>query len=103
MSDRLLEQFAEQLAKLFVGGELYITDWTSAPGAKIKARGDYMVTGSRMLAHWENFLQFTIGPAAKRPMHVELQELSPAQAAAFATNIFVDVSTQQPAMEYFRD
>ncbi|KAF5326239.1 hypothetical protein D9611_000067 [Ephemerocybe angulata] len=72
-SDKLLEQFGDQLAKLFVDGELFITNWSSAPGAKIK---------------------LTVGPAAKTPMHMSLEELTPSQAAEFATGILVDIALQ---------
>ncbi|KAJ2931237.1 hypothetical protein H1R20_g5834, partial [Candolleomyces eurysporus] len=72
-SDKLIEEFADQLAKLFVEGELYINNWSTAPGTQIK---------------------LTLGPSAKRPMHVSLEELSPSQAAEFATGIFLDIALQ---------
>ncbi|RXW21319.1 hypothetical protein EST38_g4531 [Candolleomyces aberdarensis] len=72
-SDKLIEEFADQLAKLFVEGELYISNWSTAPGTQIK---------------------LTLGPGAKRPMHISLEELSPSQAAEFATGIFLDIALQ---------
>ena len=39
-SDRLIEEFADQLAKLFIEGELYISNWSTAPGTQIKVNAE---------------------------------------------------------------
>ncbi|KAJ3507340.1 hypothetical protein NLJ89_g6358 [Agrocybe chaxingu] len=72
-SDKLLESFAEKLAEVFIQGELCISDWSAEKGAKIK---------------------FTLGPASKKPMHVDLVEMSPEEGAAFATGVFIDIALQ---------
>lgn len=45
-----------------------------------------------MLSGHNFFYQFTVGPAAKKPMQLALEELSPSEAAEFATGILIDVS-----------
>lgn len=37
------------------------------------------------------FVQFTLGPTANRPTHVDLVEMSSEDAAAHATTVFVEV------------
>lgn len=36
-------------------------------------------------------LKFTLGPNAQKPVQIPLREMGPAEAAAYATSIFVDV------------
>jgi hypothetical protein len=36
-------------------------------------------------------LQFTLGPASKKPMHIPLLEMTPEEAAEHATKAFLDV------------
>ncbi|TFK19324.1 hypothetical protein FA15DRAFT_683004 [Coprinopsis marcescibilis] len=71
--DSLLEKYADSIAELFIEGELYIGNVNPTPEKK---------------------LRFTIGPGAQRPTHVELTELAPAEAADFATTIFLDIALQ---------
>ncbi|PPQ93664.1 hypothetical protein CVT25_012723 [Psilocybe cyanescens] len=72
-SDKLLETFAEKLAEVFIQGEMCISDWSADKGADIK---------------------FTLGPTSKKPMHVSLVEMSPEDAAAHATSVFIDIALQ---------
>ncbi|RDB24778.1 hypothetical protein Hypma_007992 [Hypsizygus marmoreus] len=72
-SDKLLETFAEKLAEAFRQGELHIGDWSTEEGANIK---------------------LTIAPSSKRPMEMALVELSSAEAASHATDIFLDIALQ---------
>ncbi|KAF8973196.1 hypothetical protein BDZ97DRAFT_1780015 [Flammula alnicola] len=72
-SDKLLESFAEKLAEVFIQGEISISDWSAEKGADIK---------------------FTLGPASKKPMHVPLLEMTPEDAAAHATKVFIDIALQ---------
>ncbi|KAJ7124992.1 hypothetical protein C8R44DRAFT_840229 [Mycena epipterygia] len=67
-SDTLLESFAEKLAESIVQGELHVEE-----GERYK---------------------LTLGPTSKKPMHVALKEMSPAEAAAYATNVFVAIALQ---------
>ncbi|KAF8070369.1 G-protein alpha subunit-domain-containing protein [Lyophyllum atratum] len=71
-SDKVLEAFAEKLAETFVQGELYIGDWSTVKDAKIKV--------------------LTLGPSSKKPLHVPLVEITQAEAASHATDVFLDVS-----------
>ncbi|PPQ80903.1 hypothetical protein CVT26_015065 [Gymnopilus dilepis] len=72
-SDNILEAAAEKMANAFVQGELCITDWSPDKGAQIK---------------------LTLGPAAKKALHVDLVEMSPEDAAARATRFFIDIGLQ---------
>ncbi|KAF4620980.1 hypothetical protein D9613_000343 [Agrocybe pediades] len=72
-SDKLLETFAENLAQAFIQGEICISDWSTEKGANIK---------------------FTLGPTSKKPMHVDLVEMTPEEAAAHATNVFIEIALQ---------
>ncbi|KAH9485213.1 hypothetical protein JR316_0002120 [Psilocybe cubensis] len=72
-SDKLLESFAEKLAEAFIEGEMCISDWSPDKGADIK---------------------FTLGPTSRKPMHVSLIEMSPEEAAAHATTIFIEIAVQ---------
>ncbi|KAJ6558484.1 hypothetical protein DFH09DRAFT_1162945 [Mycena vulgaris] len=67
-SDTLQESFAGKLAETIVQGELYVE------------------AGERY--------KLTLGPTSKRPMHVTLKEMSPAEAAAYATDVFVTIALQ---------
>ncbi|KAJ7188559.1 hypothetical protein C8R46DRAFT_1055077 [Mycena filopes] len=68
-SDKLLESFAEKLAESIVQGELFVEE-----GERYK---------------------LTLGPTSKKPMHVALKEMSPTEAAAYATDVLVTVSIQK--------
>ncbi|EAU91123.2 hypothetical protein CC1G_03291 [Coprinopsis cinerea okayama7 len=72
-SESILEQFSEKVAELLVGGELFIGGVNPSPSKN---------------------LTFTIGPAAKKPVHMELVEIPPSEAAEFATTIFLDIALQ---------
>ncbi|KAJ6593620.1 hypothetical protein B0H19DRAFT_1091210 [Mycena capillaripes] len=65
-SDTLLESFAEKLAESIVQGELYVEE-----GERYK---------------------LTLGPTSKKPMHVALKDMSTAEAAAYATDVFVTIA-----------
>ncbi|KAK7057460.1 hypothetical protein R3P38DRAFT_2841111 [Favolaschia claudopus] len=65
-SDTLLESFAEKLAESIVQGELYVEE-----GERYK---------------------LTLGPTSKKPMHVELTEMSLGEAAAYTTEVFVNIA-----------
>ncbi|KAJ7668473.1 hypothetical protein DFH06DRAFT_1181828 [Mycena polygramma] len=65
-SDTLLESFAEKLAESIVQGELFVEE-----GERYK---------------------LTLGPTSKKPMHVALKEMNSAQAAAYATDVFVTIA-----------
>ncbi|KAJ7128962.1 hypothetical protein C8R43DRAFT_1026582 [Mycena crocata] len=67
-SDILLESFAEKLADAIVQGELYVEE-----GERYK---------------------LTLGPTSKKPMHVALKEMEPAESAAYATEVFVAIALQ---------
>ncbi|TFK44473.1 hypothetical protein BDQ12DRAFT_673043 [Crucibulum laeve] len=70
-SEILLEAFAKKLAESFVQGEIHIGDWSPEAGAKIN---------------------LTLGPSSKKPMHVPLVEMSAVDAAAHATNVFLEIA-----------
>ncbi|KAJ7690672.1 hypothetical protein B0H17DRAFT_1064416 [Mycena rosella] len=67
-SDNLFESFAGKLADTIVQGELHVED-----GERYK---------------------LTLGPTSKRPMHVTLKEMSPAEAASYAADVFVTIALQ---------
>ncbi|KAJ7502858.1 hypothetical protein B0H11DRAFT_1711981 [Mycena galericulata] len=67
-SDTLLESFAEKLAETIVQGELHVE------------KGDRY--------------KLTLGPTSKKPMHVALKEMSPVEAAAYATDVFTAIALQ---------
>ncbi|KAJ6497807.1 hypothetical protein C8R45DRAFT_984302 [Mycena sanguinolenta] len=62
-SETLVESFAGKLAESIVDGELSVT-----------------VEGERY--------KLTLGPASKKPMHVELKEMTSTEAAAYAADVF---------------
>lgn len=72
-SDHLIESFAEKLAEAFAEGELVVGNWISDEGAEIK---------------------LTLGPTSKTPMHVPLVEMTQADAASHATNVFLEIALQ---------
>lgn len=72
-SDHLIESFAEKLAEAFVGGELIVGNWSPDEGAEIR---------------------LTLGPTSKTPMHVPLVEMTQADAASHATNVFLEIALQ---------
>ncbi|KAF8629257.1 hypothetical protein AX17_005836 [Amanita inopinata Kibby_2008] len=68
-SEKLLENFAERLTGALVNGELHVGNWNSEKGATIN---------------------LTFDPSSKRPVRVPLQEIDPSEAAAHATNVFLE-------------
>ncbi|THH27984.1 hypothetical protein EUX98_g6213 [Antrodiella citrinella] len=72
-SSIVLESFADRLAQTFVQGDLQIGDWSSEKGADIN---------------------LTLGPAAKTPIRIPLSELSPEDAASYATKVFAEIALQ---------
>ncbi|KZT08437.1 uncharacterized protein LAESUDRAFT_649275 [Laetiporus sulphureus 93-53] len=68
-----MDDFADSLADAFVQGELYIGNWSSRKGAHI---------------------DFVLGTNTSSPAHVPLVELSPEEAAAFATKVFATIAVQ---------
>ncbi|KAJ7497042.1 hypothetical protein FB451DRAFT_1209834 [Mycena latifolia] len=67
-SDTLLESFALKLAETIVQGELHIEE-----GERYK---------------------LTLGPTSKKPMHVTLKQMSPAEAAAYAADVLATIALQ---------
>ncbi|KAI6157397.1 hypothetical protein BKA82DRAFT_4056387 [Pisolithus tinctorius] len=68
-----LDTYAEKLSETFVNGELAIDDWSPEKGAKIK---------------------LTLGPTSKNPVRVFLVELSPTEAASYATALLSEIALQ---------
>ncbi|KAF7375923.1 hypothetical protein MSAN_00006700 [Mycena sanguinolenta] len=66
-SETLLESFAGKLAESIVDGELFVA-----------------VEGERY--------KLTLGPASKKPMHVELKEMTSTEAAAYAADVFAMIA-----------
>ncbi|KAI0356269.1 hypothetical protein OH77DRAFT_248085 [Trametes cingulata] len=73
VSGFLLDSFVEKMADTFVKGEISIGGWTAEKGAAI---------------------QLVFGSHAKTPVSVPLTELSPQEAAAYATKVFVEIALQ---------
>ncbi|KAI0329216.1 hypothetical protein GY45DRAFT_913537 [Cubamyces sp. BRFM 1775] len=73
VSGFLLDSFVEKLSDTFVKGEISIGNWTAEKGAPI---------------------QLVLGTNAKTPIKMELVELLPEDAAAFATKVFVEIALQ---------
>ncbi|ESK93653.1 hypothetical protein Moror_1470 [Moniliophthora roreri MCA 2997] len=72
-SATLLEKFAQKLADSIIQGEIFVSNWDPSPGAEIK---------------------LTLAPGSKKPMHVPLTEISTAEAACFAANLFSVIALQ---------
>lgn len=45
-------------------------------------------------------LQFTLGPASEKPMHISLLEITAEEAAEHATKVFLDVSILNMGSRY---
>ncbi|KAJ8462872.1 hypothetical protein ONZ51_g10625 [Trametes cubensis] len=73
VSGFLLDSFVEKLSDTFVKGEISIGNWASEKGAPI---------------------QLMFGTNAKTPIQMQLVELSPQDAAAFATKVFIALQAQ---------
>lgn len=84
----VLEGFAEKLLETIVKGELSIGDWSEDKGADIKVNDPLPVFCSSDVSI---MFQLLIGPASKRPLHVDLVEIASQEAASYATTIFLDV------------
>ncbi|KAF5345324.1 hypothetical protein D9758_008483 [Tetrapyrgos nigripes] len=74
---KLLEGFAQKLADCVVNGDIFISDWSSAPGAQIKVK--------RPVPRCK---------PDKKPVHIPLTEISAAEAASFSTRMFLDIAIQ---------
>ncbi|OCH92498.1 hypothetical protein OBBRIDRAFT_726699 [Obba rivulosa] len=72
-SGKALGAFADRLANAFVQGDLYIGNWS--PNTTKETN-------------------LTIGTAAKAPMHIDLHELSPQEAATFSVRVFTSIALQ---------
>lgn len=72
-SEESLKTFVDHLVDSVIGGELYLTDFSTEKGAKI---------------------QLTFGPTSAKPVSMALVEIEPAEAAAYATNVFLEVALQ---------
>ncbi|KAH9895014.1 hypothetical protein C8Q73DRAFT_483158 [Cubamyces lactineus] len=73
VSGFLLDSFVEKLSDTFVKGEVSIGNWASEKGSPI---------------------QLVFGTNAKTPIQMQLVELSPQDAAVFATKVFVEIALQ---------
>ncbi|KAF8170296.1 hypothetical protein K438DRAFT_1729896 [Mycena galopus ATCC 62051] len=73
-SDTLLESFAGKLAESIVDGELFVE------------------VGERYKVISRAFCRLTLGPASKKPMHVELTEMTSVEAASYAADIFATIA-----------
>jgi len=67
------EALGDTLAAAFAQGEMYIGNWSSKKGAEIK---------------------FVLGTNTNHPAHVPLAEMTPEEAASFATQVFADIAIQ---------
>ncbi|KAJ3569837.1 hypothetical protein NP233_g4785 [Leucocoprinus birnbaumii] len=72
-SEKLLETFVDKLVDSIVGGELHLADFSTEKGAKIN---------------------LTFGSTNTKPVSMNLEELAPAEAAAHATNVFLEIALQ---------
>ncbi|RPD78329.1 hypothetical protein L226DRAFT_558303 [Lentinus tigrinus ALCF2SS1-7] len=73
VSSFLLESAVEKMADTFVQGQVTIGDWSPSKGANI---------------------ELVLGTSAKTPIRVQLAELDPAEAAAYATKVFTEIALQ---------
>ncbi|KAI0365659.1 hypothetical protein BV20DRAFT_724205 [Pilatotrama ljubarskyi] len=73
VSGFLLDSFVEKMAETLVKGEISIRGWSTTESAPI---------------------QLVFGSQAKTPISVPLTELSPQEAAAYATKVFVEIALQ---------
>lgn len=69
---RLIEQFAQNLAESVTKGELHVGNWNSNNGAD---------------------MNLTLGPTSKKPVHVPLKEMTPVEAAKYATKTFILIAS----------
>ncbi|KAI0082040.1 hypothetical protein K474DRAFT_1681735 [Panus rudis PR-1116 ss-1] len=69
----LFESFADKLVHTITSGELYIGNWSSEKNANIN---------------------LTLGPTAKTPIRIPMEELSAQEAAAYAAKVFADIALQ---------
>ncbi|KIM53652.1 hypothetical protein SCLCIDRAFT_31710 [Scleroderma citrinum Foug A] len=72
-SSQVLDSFAQKLSETFVKGELSIGNWSPEKGTN---------------------LNLTLGPTSKKPLHIPLVELSPTEAAAYATALLSEIALQ---------
>ncbi|KAH7925934.1 hypothetical protein BV22DRAFT_1088096 [Leucogyrophana mollusca] len=72
-SPKLLEGFADKLADTIVQGDLAVGNWSAEDGADIS---------------------LTLGPTSKKPLHIPMTELPPAEAAAHATTVLTAIALQ---------
>jgi len=72
-TEDMLEAFGERLAKTIVTTDLVIGNWNPEKGTKIN---------------------LTLGLSSKKPMTMDLSELSPSDAAAFATKEFLSIALE---------
>jgi len=72
-TEAILEVFGERLANTIVSTDLMIGNWNPEKGTKIN---------------------LTLGLSSKKPMTIALTELSPSDAAAFATKEFLSIALE---------
>ncbi|KAI5890403.1 uncharacterized protein SCHCODRAFT_02508078 [Schizophyllum commune H4-8] len=70
-SEKMLHTFSGKLLDTIVKGDICIGDWNPKPNADIN---------------------LTLGPSAKKPLHVSLIELSATDSAAYATRLLLKVA-----------
>jgi len=72
-NEDMLEAFGGRLANTIVTNDLTVGNWSAEKGAKIN---------------------LTLGLSSKKPMTIDLAELSPSDAAAFATKEFLSIALE---------
>ncbi|KAL4080177.1 hypothetical protein V8B97DRAFT_707566 [Scleroderma yunnanense] len=75
-SPQVLDSFAEKLSETFVKGELVIGNWSPEKGENIN---------------------LSLGPTSKTPLCIPMVELSPTEAASYATTLLSEVALQAQA------
>ncbi|KAL1756249.1 hypothetical protein FB107DRAFT_211767 [Schizophyllum commune] len=70
-SEKMLHTFSGKLLDTIIKGDICIGEWNSKPNADIN---------------------LTLGPSAKKPLHISLIELSATDSAAYATRLLLKVA-----------
>ncbi|KAF7782387.1 hypothetical protein Agabi119p4_1763 [Agaricus bisporus var. burnettii] len=72
-TEKLLETFVDKLVECVVGGDLFLAGFSTERGAKIR---------------------LSFGTGSQRPVSMALEEIEAAEAAAHATNVFLEIALQ---------
>ncbi|KAL0579768.1 hypothetical protein V5O48_002262 [Marasmius crinis-equi] len=70
-SETILEKFGQKLAESIIHGDMFISGYTPSSDASIK---------------------LTLSPGSKKPMHMPLEEIPAEEAAAFASEVFLEIA-----------